>query len=55
MVEKLVKAAPALGRLGWTLITLVALVLLLCLLSFCVLVILRTSPATLLYPLGALV
>lgn len=53
-MKKLTKAAPALGRLGIIILALAALVLVLCLASFCLLVIFKTDPTTLLYPLGAL-
>ena len=54
-MDKLIRAAPTLGRLGGTVIALVFLLVMLCLVSFCLLVILKTSPTPLLYPLGALI
>jgi lipopolysaccharide/colanic/teichoic acid biosynthesis glycosyltransferase len=52
-MNKLIKVAPALGRLGWTIIAFVFLFVLLAVCLFCLFVILTTSPEPLLYPLGA--
>ena len=53
-MNKLIKAAPALGRLGISMILLVLLAVWLAACLFCLFVILTTSPEPLLYPGGAL-